>query len=167
MRDTSGDKDLDSNISSASSLVDAFVVEEQENSRPFPPAPPSTPAAPKDFYRPLPYQAGATGGELGYSIEFRRAQVPLDDTSSTPPQDSIVTNSTPLPPFIDPEAPTPLPDRKPPSKPSQDDVATPAISRDATERRRGANATPAAGRNPQHLPRKQTLTNGMLVIVMN
>lgn len=154
MRDTSGDKDLDSNISSASSLVDAFVVEEQENSRPFPPAPPSTPAAPKDFYRPLPYQAGATGGELGYSIEFRRAQVPLDDTSSTPPQDSIVTNSTPLPPFIDPEAPTPLPDRKPPSKPSQDDVATPAISRDATERRRGANATPAAGKKPPTLAQK-------------
>lgn len=154
MRDTSGDKDLDSNISSASSLVDAFVVEE-EYSRPFPPAPPSTPAAPKDSYHPLPYQAGVADGELGYSIEFRRAQAPLDGTASTPPQDSIVTTtSNLLPPFVDPEAPTPLPDRKPPSKSLQDGAATPDISGDATERRRGATATPAGGKRPPTLAKK-------------
>jgi len=150
MRDASGDKDLDSNISSASSIVDTFVVEEQEDSRPFPPAPPSTPAAPKDYYRPLPYQAGVTSGELGYSSDFRQAQAPRDDAIPTPPPDSVVTNFTPLPTFVDPEAPTPLPDRKP----SQDDIATPAISRDATERRRGASATPAAGKRPPALAKK-------------
>ncbi len=151
MRDTSGDKDLDSNISSASSIVDAFVVEEQEDSRPFPPAPPSTPAAPKDYYRPLPYQTGETSGELGYSSQFQQAQAPpLDDDAPTPPAGSVVTNFTPLPTFVDPEAPTPLPD----PKPSQDDVATPAPPRDAaTERRRGA-ATPAAGKRPPTLAKK-------------
>lgn len=153
MRDTSGDKDLDSNISSAGSLVDAFVLEE-EYSRPFPPAPPSTPAAQKDSYHLLPYQAGAAGGELGYSIEFRRAQAPLDGTSSTPPQGSIVTTSTVLPSFVDPEAPTPLPDRKPPSKSSQNDSSTPDIAGDTTERRRGANATPAAEKRPPTLAKK-------------
>jgi len=150
MRDISGDKDLDSNISSASSIVDAFVVEEQEDSRPFPPAPPSTPAAPKDYYRPLTYQAGVTSGELGYSSAFQQTQTPLDDAAPTPPQDSIVTNFTPLPTFVDPEAPTPLPD----PKPSQDDVATPAMPRDTTERRRGTSATPAAGKRPPTLAKK-------------
>jgi hypothetical protein len=154
MRDTSGDKDLDSNISSASSLVDAFVVEE-EYSRPFPPAPPSTPAAPKDSYHPLPYQGGVAGGELGYSIEFRRAQAPLEGTASTPPQDFVVTTSNPPPPpYVDPEAPTPLPDRKPPSKSSQNEAATPDISGDTTDRRRGATATPAGGKRPPTLAKK-------------
>ncbi|KAL7495536.1 hypothetical protein ACHAWT_007232 [Skeletonema menzelii] len=155
MRDTSGDKDLDSNISSASSIIDAFVVEEQEDSRPFPPAPPSTPAAPKDFYRPPPYQAGVTSGELGYSIEFRQAQAPLDDTAPTPPPDTICTNSSSLPTFVDPEAPTPLPDRKP----SQDDAATPAISGDVTKRRRGGHATPAAGNRLPALAKKTDFDN--------
>ena len=150
MRDASADKDLDSNISSASSIIDSFIVEEQEDSRPFPPAPPSTPAAPKDFYRLPPYQAGVTSGELGYSTELRRAQAPLDDAAPTPPPDSIATNFNPMPTFVDPEAPTPLPDRKP----SQDDVATPAISGAVTERKRGGNATPAAGKRPPTLAKK-------------
>ena len=153
MRDDSGDKDIDSNISSASSLMDTFVIEEQEESRPFPPAPPSTPAAQKDFYRPV-HQAGETGGELGYSIEFRRAQAPLDDTASTPPQDYIATTSTPLPPYLDPEAPTPLPDRKPPPKSSHNDAATPDLPDDGMARKRAAASTPAARKRPPALNKK-------------
>lgn len=139
-RDTNEDKDLDSNISSASSLAEAFVPEE-EYSRPFPPAPPSTPAAPRDSYQPLPYQAGVTSGELGYSIEFKRTQATVDGTAPTPRLDYTVKRaSVPPPPYFDPEAPTPLPDREPPSKSSKHEAARSDISGD-TVARRGA-ATP-------------------------
>jgi hypothetical protein len=147
-RDTNEDKDLDSNISSASSLAEAFVPEE-EYSRPFPPAPPSTPAAPRDSYQPLPYQAGVTSGELGYSIEFKRTQATVDGTAPTPRPDYTVKRaSVPPPPYFDPEAPTPLPDREPPSKPTQHGAARSDISGDTTVARRGA-ATPGGNMAPK------------------
>jgi len=125
-----------------------MFVAEEEYSRPFPPAPPSTPAAAKESFQQLPCHIGVAGGELGYSIEFKKAQAPLEGTASTPPQDVFVKSSAPMPPFFDPEAPTPLPDRKPQSKPSQNEVATPDLSGDTTIPRRHAQATPGGKRPP-------------------
>ncbi|KAL7544485.1 hypothetical protein ACHAWF_007864, partial [Thalassiosira exigua] len=96
-------EEMNSNLSSASSLVESYLAEE-EYSRPLPPAPPSTPAAPKDAYTPLPYNSDVAGGKLSYAEglvrrdEFKRgnSHVKFDtDGASTPREDT----SIPPPPF--------------------------------------------------------------------
>jgi hypothetical protein len=64
--------DNSNNFSSASSFVGSYNMPEDEYSMPLPPAPPTTPAAPKDALTPLPFQACGTRGELSYCGELRR-----------------------------------------------------------------------------------------------
>eukprot|EP00804_Cyclotella_cryptica_P007056 CCRYP_014493-RC/>CCRYP_014493-RC protein AED:0.20 eAED:0.20 QI:220/0.75/1/1/1/0.8/5/677/729 len=61
--------DVRSDISSASSLVESYP--EDDESRPFPPAPPSTPATAKDMYQPLPFQQDNTSGSVEYSVDLK------------------------------------------------------------------------------------------------
>jgi len=76
MQDNGSD---DSNIfSSASSFVGSYMPED-EYSMPFPPAPPSTPAAPRDAFTPLPFQACLTRGKLSYGDELRRVELTGSD----------------------------------------------------------------------------------------
>ena len=69
----------DSNIfSSASSFVESYMPED-EYSMPFPPAPPSTPAAPRDAFASLPFQACLTRGKLSFGDELRRVELKGSD----------------------------------------------------------------------------------------
>ena len=77
-----GDDDLDSNVSSASSLVESYLAEE-EYSRPLPPAPPSTPAASKDSLTPLPYQSSLARGKLSTSKLMCSDDSLVNDKSET------------------------------------------------------------------------------------
>jgi len=87
--------ELNSSISSASSLVESYITEE-DYSRPLPPAPPSTPATGKDAFTPLPYQHGVAGGKISYGDGLRRDdlkgrdQAPLDPNTSTSIQDDAI-----------------------------------------------------------------------------
>ncbi|KAL9190827.1 hypothetical protein ACHAXT_000533 [Thalassiosira profunda] len=97
--------ELNSNVSSASSLVESYNAEE-EYSRPLPPAPPSTPAAAKDAFAPLPFHSDMTprGGKLSYGDEIRMdelknsSQEPFDVDEATPPNGDV---AVPPPPFPD------------------------------------------------------------------
>ena len=77
-----GDDDLDSNVSSASSLVESYLAEE-EYSRPLRPAPPSTPAASKDSLTPLPYQSSLVRGKLSTSKLMCSDDISVNDKSET------------------------------------------------------------------------------------
>lgn len=156
MQDTCNDE-LNSNVSSASSLVDSYLAEEDE-SRPIPPAPPSTPAAAnKESFTPLPYQHDITGGgELSYGDELRRdelkcsGQSPFDADTATPTHDDLLT--VPPPPFsMDEEAEMPPPDAKAPA--SLTEKYFEDMSGAVTEPRRGgAGARQAGG------PMRRTMT---------
>ena len=146
MQDT-GNGGFNSNISSASSLLESYMTEE-DYSRPLPPAPPSTPAAAKDAFTPLPYHYDVAGGELSYGDELRRDelkctdQAPFDTNANTPPRED---NTIPPPPFPldEAEAETPLADtnaRARLSKKYHAEAPAPDISGAATEPRRGGGA---------------------------
>jgi hypothetical protein len=77
--------DNSNNFSSASSLVESYNMPEDEYSMPFPPAPPSTPAAPKDAFIPLPFQACASRGKLSYGGELRRNDLQGTSNNATRP----------------------------------------------------------------------------------
>ncbi|KAL7535773.1 hypothetical protein ACHAXR_008376 [Thalassiosira sp. AJA248-18] len=148
--------ELNSNRSSASSLVGSYRTEE-EYSRPLPPAPPSTPATAKDAFTPLPYHYDVVDGNLSYGDELRRDelkgsdQASFDADSATPPTENT---GVPPPPFS--EAETPQPDAKAlaPDKKSRAykyqkyskhaAVPTPDLSGAVTEPRRGGGVAKQA-----------------------
>lgn len=130
-----GHLDTKSDISSASSLVGSY--HEDEESRPFPPAPPSTPATAKDMYQPLPFQPDTAAGSLEYSMELKKGS-----EHPTPPNIS----ATPRPPLmpehsLEDDIATPMPGTMAYSAaaaptPREGDE-TPDISGDVTARRQG------------------------------
>ena len=130
--DNNDNLDVKSDISSASSLVETYP--DDEESRPFPPAPPSTPATAKDMYQPLQFQLDSTAGSLEYSIELKKGT-----EHSTPPNISATPRGPPLMPEheLGEDVVTPRPSNAATVETPQGGDETPDISGYATERRQG------------------------------
>lgn len=154
MHDTDDDDAviLKSDISSASSLVDSFLGDEE--SRPFPPAPPSTPATSKGVYQPLPYQSDCATGELEYSVVLKQGGDPAD--APMPPHSALTPRPSARPTPSDlygAETPRPETKRGLTAEEAEAEAETPRcvgetprdLSEAITEPRRGgaaAEATP-------------------------
>ena len=142
---------LNSNVSSTTSLV---YMGEEEYSRQFPPAPPSTPAHPKDAFTPLPYHSEFARGKLSYGDQLQRDelqkigdQTPFDADSITPPHGN--TGGVPPPPFpFESGEADSVPTRAPrTSKKYPVQVTTPVdMSGAVTEPRRGGGPAKQADR---------------------
>jgi hypothetical protein len=134
--DNNDQLDSKSDISSASSWLDSY--HEDDDSRPFPPAPPSTPATAKDMYQPLPFQPDTAAGSLEYSVALKKGT-----GHPTPPNISATPRGPPLMPehSFEDDIATPKPTGRSYSAATaetpRDGDETPDISGDLTERRQG------------------------------
>lgn len=135
--DNNGHPDVKSDMSSTSSLVESY--HEDDESRLFPPAPPSTPATAKDVYQALPCQPDGTTGSLEYSVELKQ-----DREHPTPPSISATPSLPQMPDnsfSYGDDVATPLPDdmayKAATAETPRGGDETPAIAGDVTERRQG------------------------------
>ena len=149
------------NLSSeASSLVDSYTAEDNnEDSKPLPPAPPSTPA--KDGLMPLPYQPSSLSrgrlstSKLSTTFVEDKGNAPTlpkwEDTIPPPPEYSL-TDEDATPPAGSNTASTSSPTRL--KKKSSKVPKTPDMSGAATEPRRGGG-----GDNAGSSPTKSDIDN--------
>ena len=135
--DNNGHPDVKSDMSSASSLVESY--HEDDESRLFPPAPPSTPATAKDVYQPLSFQPHGTTGSLEYSVELKQ-----ESEHPTPPSISATPSLPQMPDnsfSYGDDVATPLPDdmtyNAATAETPRAGDETPAVAGDVTERRQG------------------------------
>lgn len=135
--DNNGHPDVKSDMSSASSFVESY--HEDDESRLFPPAPPSTPATAKDVYQPLPFQPHGTTGSLEYSVELKQ-----ESEHPTPPSISATPSLPQMPDnsfSYGDDVATPLPDdmtyNAATAETPRAGDETPAVAGDVTERRQG------------------------------
>ncbi|KAL3817579.1 hypothetical protein ACHAXA_010598 [Cyclostephanos tholiformis] len=146
------DSDYSNNFSSTSSFVESCMPEDKYSMH-LPPAPPSTPAAPREAHLPLSFQACVTSGELSYGDELRHE---LKGNMATRPHHD---NDFPLPLYSRKEDKTQLPEESIPSRSRlsqkyHTDALPPDISGAVTEPRRG-NSNHAGNQRP----RQSTMTD--------